>query len=603
MSIREHIGWILENYLEARQSASFSSSHPVYRRFMDLGESLSKLAAVKMRHTLKVKWSVGQGNWARIPWIAFLDERETRTTQSGVYPVFLFQEDMKGVYFTFNQGVTELKNDHGTIEARRILRERAKTLQQYCVDAEKRGFRLDTRISLHAGYGLGKEYEYSTVAYKLYEKGKIPADEEIIVDVEYLLGAYDRYLESRKATSISKSSITEEIEPVGAEFNIQQATEDLIRNIHAKGFIFEPWQIAQYVTALRTKPFIILAGITGTGKSKLPRLVAEATAGECLLIPVKPDWSDSSDVLGYTDLQGDFRPGPLLEIARDAMENPDRYWTCIIDEMNLARVEQYFAEVLSRIEDRRRDPNGGYASIQLLSKALKEDEAEWGEVVIPSNLAIVGTVNMDESAHGFSRKVLDRAFTVELSEIFLDQWENASTTEKTKAVTWPVKAMCPRAIMLAALTNPEDRERSEIVRAVNALMEINRVLAPAQLQVGYRTRDEVALFLLHSLEIIDSFRDMRGNKIDPLDLALQMKILPRIIGGSDAVNRVVMGMLGWAYGGVPFKLEDEARQIVKDWDDSGRPSAIGGSRYPRLAARLCLMWERLKSEGYTSYWL
>jgi hypothetical protein len=603
MGISEDIVWILQNYLESRSNSAFNSSQPVSMKFRELGEILSELPSVKSRPTLRVNWSVGQGNWASIPWITFLDERETKTTQNGVYPVFLFQEDMGGVYLTFNQGVTTLKKTHGTIEARRILRERARKLQEFCVDAEANGFLLDFGISLHAAKGLGKEYEYSTVAYKLYEKGSVPRDEEIIADIDYLLDVYDGYLESRQLEVPVESFKDEDVEPLKPGFDKQQSLEDLIAYINNRGFIYEPWQVAQYITALRTKPFIILAGITGTGKSKLPRLVADATAGVSRLVSVRPDWTDSSDVLGYTDLQGDFRPGPVLEIAREAMENGDRYWVCIIDEMNLARVEQYFAEVLSRIEDRRPETNGGYASIQLLGQTLKEEEAEWGEVVIPPNLALVGTVNMDESAHGFSRKVLDRAFTIELSEIYLDKWENSQQSEAVRATTWPIGFWYPRAIMLSDLGDLKEKERSEVERAITALQAINRLLSPAQLQVGYRTRDEVALFLLHSMEIINSFRDLEGNGVDPLDLVLQMKILPRIIGGSEAINRVVFGLLGWASGGEPFKLEDEARQFLNDWNSTGRPSAIVDSQYPRLAAKLCLMLERLLSEGYTSYWL
>jgi hypothetical protein len=604
MTLREHFEWILENYGEARGSR-FGSEHPVYSRFFAITKLLASHPAVVNRSNLRVKGSVGQGNWARVPWIAFLDGRETNSTQHGVYPVFLFREDMTGVYATYNQGVTELKEKHGTPEARRILREQAHRLREYCRELEAAGFLLDDRIDLRTESGLGKDYEFSTVAYKLYPRGSVPTDNEIFSDVEQMLRSYDRYFEAQVRREPEQPAAPEVAEPTELDFRSGPAIQEVISYIESRGFVYEPWQIAQYITAVRTKPFVILAGIAGTGKSKLPALVAEATGGESRLVAVRPDWTDSSDVLGYTDLQGDFRPGAVLEIAHEAIASTDRFWTCICDEMNLARVEQYFAEVLSRIEDRHRQPDGGYLTKPLIGQALKERDAEWGDVVVPPNLAIVGTVNMDESAHGFSRKVLDRAFTIELSDVHLELWEQngESVSSRRTVSTWPVQWWYPRAIMLAEVVGPNEGERAEIVRAIGALQAVNELLAPAQLQVGYRTRDEVALYLLNAREILDAFVGRNGVRVDPLDLALQMKILPRIVGGSAAIRRTVLGLLGWATTGVSLKSDEDVRPIFEAWENASRPPALPEGQYPRLASRLCLMWERLVTEGYTSYWL
>ena len=144
---------------------------------------------------------------------------------------------------------------------------------------------------------------------------------------------------------------------------------------------------------------------------------------------------------------------------------------------------------------------------------------------------------------------------------------------------------------------------AEISRAIAALQAVNILLTPAQLQVGYRTRDEVAFYLLHAQQIADAFVDHEGNAVDPLDLALQMKILPRIAGDSNAIKRAVFGLLGWATTGVPLESPDEVNSILDAWETAERPSSLANSEYPRLAARLCLMWQRLEVDGYTSYWL
>jgi hypothetical protein len=461
---------------------------------------------------------------------------------------------------------------------------------------------------------LGKSYEVSTICYKLYLKGAIPNDNAILKDLEQVLLAYDQYLERqpfREEEALGESERELLEDPVEtlmpatpqSDFDIKTGIHEVISYISDRGFIYEPWQIAQYITAVRTKPFVILAGISGTGKSKLPKLVAEATGGESKLIPVRPDWTDSADVLGYKDLEGNFQSGPVLELAADAAANRDQFYTCIVDEMNLARVEQYFAEVLSKLEDRRPDKDGGgYKTEHLIGQVLEED-AEWGEVVIPGNLAIVGTVNMDETTHGFSRKVLDRAFTIELSEVHLAQW-NPNGTQVHAISTWPVTSWNPINIRLNELTNPTAEQVSEINRGVSALEAVNKLLAPSQLQVGYRTRDEVAFYLLHAQQISDAFVDREGKTVDPLDLALQMKILPRIAGSSTAIKRCLLGLLGWSIAGVPWDADDELNPTLEKWENSGRPSSLAdGKEYPRFAARLCWMWQRLEADGYTSYWL
>jgi hypothetical protein len=391
-----------------------------------------------------------------------------------------------------------------------------------------------------------------------------------------------------------------------ASVQLSSSLERLILDIQQDGFTFEPWQVATYVTALRTKPFVILAGVSGTGKSKLPSLVAKHTGGTSTRLSVRPDWTDSSEVLGYVDLQGKFRPGSFLTVARRASLEAETHFTCIIDEMNLARVEYYFAEILSSIEDRRPAVAGAFESDSLLSLQLSQDDEHWRQQTIPANLGIVGTVNMDESTHGFSRKVLDRAFTIELSEIDLN-WQpshsNGNANPVKAEVHWPVNFWHCRATQLSQLPAMDGQSQSIIQSSIDLLKRINDCLTYSQLQVGYRTRDEIVLFLLNAVEVRSSFRTHDNVEVDPLDLALSMKILPRIAGGSNAIRRTLLGLLGITIQLQPFENEDLADSQVSKWDKAGRPATLVGAKLPRSAARLCLMWDRLGTEGFTSYWL
>jgi hypothetical protein len=594
-SIQKHLEKILARYAEATPGESFGRNHELWPLFEGVVEAIEKSQVVKKYPRIELNWSAGKGRLSKVPFIALLDRHETSTTQKGIYCTFLFRQDMTGVYLTYNQGVTEYQRKFKS-QAREIIRSQARELRSKCSNLVQQGFKVDDKIDLRADASPGKDYEDSTIAYKLYEAGKIPDDQTILQDLDAVLYVYNQHVEP----PIEEDS-NDMVKP---KFDLSTALQGLTHFIANQGFVFEPWQIAAYVAALRTKPFVILAGISGTGKSKLPAIVAEGTGGKAELIPVRPDWIDSADVLGYVNLQDQFKAGLLLKVAKEASDNPNQHFVCIVDEMNLARVEHYFAEILSRIEDRRPTVNGGFASGPLLNQQLAGSDAmEWGTVGIPPNLAIVGTVNMDESTHGFSRKVLDRAFTLEFSDINLHVWESNQASNANSLELWPIQAWRPRATRLSQLDEVTDTDRQNIQTTIQVLTEVNRFLTLAQLQVGYRTRDEVALFMLHAQEILPLFVTSEEESVNPLDLALQMKILPRIVGGSNAIRQVILRFLGWAGDGKPLQMEEDAQQFLNQWESETRPLALAGAKYPHTAARLCLMWERLLNEGFTSFWL
>src|SRR5215831_13840029 len=110
--IRDDIERFMAMYPD-RRVRPLATDQELWELITSLRNRLRRLPAVATRPTLRVDWSVGQGNWARVPWVAFIDTRITDTTQRGIYGVFLFREDMSGVYLTFNQGVTEPKRTHG----------------------------------------------------------------------------------------------------------------------------------------------------------------------------------------------------------------------------------------------------------------------------------------------------------------------------------------------------------------------------------------------------------------------------------------------------------------------------------------------------------
>jgi len=386
---------------------------------------------------------------------------------------------------------------------------------------------------------------------------------------------------------------------------LQEGISQLIDSISRTGFVYQPWQIACYVTALRTKPFVILAGVSGTGKTKLPRLIATLSgASEPVRVAVRPDWTDSSDILGYVDLQHQFRPGLVLQQLRRASSDVMSFHTCILDEMNLARVEHYLAEYLSAVEECVPCPGGGFQSTSLLAYIAGEDNAEWATQVLPPNFAVVGTVNMDETTQAFSRKVLDRAFTIELSDIDLQMMGLIDAAKcDAELQRWPVSWWTARYRRISDVSEECRGFDSILDRVIRVLTLANTVLIHAQMQLGYRTRDEIALFMLNAADVQESFRTLGGEAVDPLDLALMMKVLPRLVGSSQLMRQILAGLIDLAQTGISADADTDASPTVVRWESLGQQAAFRGAAFPYTLARLCLMHQRLEREGYTSFWL
>jgi 5-methylcytosine-specific restriction protein B len=209
LHLRADFEQILETYADARATGEFGSSHPVWKTFDALKASLNAARPLTSRSTVAATWSAGAGNWARVPWVAMMDSRETNTTQRGVYPVWLFRQDMTGVYLTLAQGVTEPKK-RGRAEAVAYLQGVAQRVREQSPELADAGFLLDSNIDLRADPGLGKDYEVSTIAHKLYARGAVPPDEQLLIDLEELLLAYDRYLEHGTGTNDALLELAED---------------------------------------------------------------------------------------------------------------------------------------------------------------------------------------------------------------------------------------------------------------------------------------------------------------------------------------------------------------------------------------------------------
>lgn len=340
-----------------------------------------------------------------------------------------------------------------------------------------------------------------------------------------------------------------------------------------------------YLTAIRTKPFMLLAGISGTGKSRIVRKLAQATVTEELqgangytggdfandcwtlhspanfeLIQVKPNWHNSMDVIGYLSNipSPHYVFTPFIEFIVKAWQHPEVPFFLCLDEMNLAPVEEYFAEFLSAIESRSfehkeymTDPiikpfnSFGEDVAKMMVNALfpnftaGDTESVTTKIIkhfrtkgltLPKNLIVIGTVNMDETTFSFSRKVLDRAMSVEMNEVDYDSFLSDTTDDDLKAI---VKAFEENKDMkLNDLLVNRHIEAKEIIEklgedahfAIKYLKRINDLLEGTPFKLGYRAANEALIYLQASYEFGQT------NRIAALDNFTLMKILSRIEG-------------------------------------------------------------------------
>ena len=378
-----------------------------------------------------------------------------------------------------------------------------------------------------------------------------------------------------------------------------------------------------YLTALRTKPFMLLAGISGTGKSRIVRELAfkscqsylqdedGTTPGNYCMIEVKPNWHDSSELLGYySNIAKQYVFTDFVKFLLKAKLYSDVPFFVCMDEMNLAPVEQYFAEFLSVLETRKQTESGiktgalvkGHyfkriKSVQEYNNAqtdadvytllgisitaeqqealAKTNSLETDGLTLPENVFVIGTVNMDDTTHQFSRKVLDRAMTIEMNGGELkDMFGHSSDLEYLpEENVWKIDQFKPKHVNADEVleTHPEEEDALK-TQLADKLDAINQVLKDTPFVVSYRVLNELVIY---AGVLLDDGKETEEAINDAVDQITLMKILPRIEGDED--------LLGNA--------KDENNRLCQ------LMKVVG----PKSQAKIKEMNRRLES-GFTRFW-
>jgi hypothetical protein len=725
----------LELYASARQER-FSGEHEAWEALRSAGVALGeRLAAILPQ--AKVRPSVGQGNWAKVPWIAVLDARETDSTQRGTYPVILIPEDLSGVYLTLAQGVTELKRQLGRRAAYDEMRRRAEVLRPSLTELVEHGFDLDGDVQL-GDSPLGRDYAASVIASmyhpaeavahrpvednmanlaasyaRLLARGELAFDEDALTGPQVLciyvgqgastnfetggregwwgwrsapagleslrpgdlvlfgrgysggsprvdgetwqqgalagavIGRLDEpptrtdeavmpdelagqanypwkfrfsllgedtavslrpgdALSASAAEAVRKSAIARghgQLAPVagspfleryldgdamahtGATATTPEAlAEAFWSEVERSGMQLDRDRTLAFLAAALSKPFIILTGQSGSGKTQLAQRLGEWCGVDrvgrprYLVVPVRPDWTGPEYLFGYPDGLRPLVKGravwsvpETLEFMFRAQAEPSAPYLLLLDEMNLAHVERYFADFLSGIESR-----------EPVLPALEPKDEQWvaaeegGRSPIPTNLIVVGTVNVDETTYLFSPKVLDRAFTFEF-RVAADDLDGALRRPA------PAAAASPQVLdRLVEIVRDEEwqfrQPHPEHEDLLDDLRQLHGILGPAGLDFGHRVVFEALRFaaLLHATTGAD--RD------HALDFITVTKLLPKVHGSRQRLEPVMRGLIDFAAG-----------------DADGPTGSSGGARLPIAMEKLERMLATLLDAQFVSF--
>ncbi|TKF21075.1 restriction endonuclease [Vibrio genomosp. F6] len=416
-------------------------------------------------------------------------------------------------------------------------------------------------------------------------------------DFEFIDEDVHAELSGSKPDSGEHSSGLSFVDDFGSDYS--KLTSYLQAYLKEQGQYYSRHIVENYLTLIRTNDLVILAGDSGSGKTSLVQSFAQAVGGVAKIIPVKPNWTSSEDLLGYYNpLEKKYLATPFLEALLEANQNPTVPYFICLDEMNLARVEYYFADFLSKLEERKQQPEIQLYSddeaahvlselrgvVSIISGArekynkngivdfvalMQDDEINvemkrafgfsdkdslikyHGDVrrmlsgvlgipstiTIPSNVRIVGAINIDETTHYLSPKILDRAHIMKFNSPLLTDWnaieqeiENYNLDDMSKSVRLSIDELGVRE------QYPNFSPSDEFCRQFT---DFNREhFHPLGVEFGMRT-------IRQGLNYVALYRDVNPNDLLALNNFLLHKVLPKFtfdgskpMGNTDKITHI-----------------------------------------------------------------
>jgi len=445
-------------------------------------------------------------------------------------------------------------------------------------DIPELGQWITGKIELNSTTQLGKSYETSNISAKYYDAKHFPNNEELVRDLKNLLIIYEKI-----ALNWSKYKKLGEKESDDVPFKL----EKFIEALSYSNIKFSEKLIVRFIAALLSKPFIILTGLSGSGKTKLAEAfsfwISENADKQICMVAVGADWTNREPLLGFPNAleQGKYvKPdNGVLDLIMRAESDQEHPYFLILDEMNMSHVERYFADFLSAMESANRE-----ISLHPDTEIWKDSDENWNDGVpakikLPKNLFIIGTVNIDETTYMFSPKVLDRAHVIEFRVSPNDMkgfLENPSEID--------MDALREQGASMASEFVKKAQEKQTITDNLNKeLIPFFEKLQNIGAEFGYRTAVEFS----HFVKICQEIAVGRMTKDEIIDAAIMQKLLPKVHGSRNKVEKILRLL-------AQLCLVDTNKEPFIQISD-------GDIKYPLSYEKIERMQHRVITDGFTSY--
>lgn len=437
------------------------------------------------------------------------------------------------------------------------------------------------------GYRMANEFLYFLEVFD-FLNSNLP-DKIRSTDKKYFLS--NRYIQilTSKEGVLSEKQVVSQLD----KFDISLFSKAL----KYSGLIFSDDIITRFISSLVTKPFVLLSGLSGSGKTKLAQSFAEWISedkSQYCIVPVGADWSNREPLLGYVNALDNkeyiLPENGALELIIEAnkKENKEKPYFLILDEMNLSHVERYFADFLSVMESNDKFKLHRFENNLNITDGdrFQKSEEVPNTLKWPKNLFVIGTVNIDETTYMFSPKVLDRANVIEfrIGKKDIDKFLNErKEVNKSKVLCGEGSGMGKKLVSIAknkSLTNTE-----EINGALGKFfIELQKVGA----EFGYRTVSEIQI-LFSQMDIINPQYINETNK--KIDNAIMQKLLPKLHGSRRKLEPVLVA-LGKICAG---------DKVVEDFFENKDERDYSKAKYELSLEKITRMYDNLINNGFASY--
>lgn len=504
---------------------------------------------------LTVEVSFGKGNQARIPWIAFLGYGNT--VSEGIYPVYLYYKERNLLILAY--GVSETKPPKISWQDTSLT-----TIGEY----------FESKM-----YNKPERYKNSFV-YKAYDTSGELNRAELNRDLQDLIFIYHEAFDGKTQIKITQNVL--------AKFNHSKSMiNDFTQALENSNLQFDKKLVTRFVCSLITKPFLILTGLSGSGKTKIAQAFANWICEkdtQYAIIPIGADWTNREPLLGFPNaLDGVTYIKPensALDIIVAASRDLNTPYFLILDEMNLSHVERYFADFLSALESK--------SEISLHS-APEDLNGIPSKISFPDNLYIIGTVNIDETTYMFSPKVLDRANVIEF-KVTKEELAHFLTNGQSPNLDILKAKGSDHAEYFVNLTKDKTIKPSSSKEILETLLLLFEELKRVGAEFGFRSAYEINRFI----GILNIMEKEEWGLNEALDAAIMQKVLPKIHGSRRKLEAIIKSLVT-----ICINNNLEIDEILNSKNIQNIDAA--NIKFPISLEKLIRMNNNLLNNGFTSF--